>query len=629
LRKLTLLALVAAVAIPGPATATIFVITGGIETDGTQPARANLADCRGSRELTFVWSVANIPLTDSTDIEIRSTTASGTSCQMGSTSDSCEIRLASQRWDRITPIRVTYTLSSFFQGERNNGCTGSGTRQVSLFLEDSTVNPYTGQVDAATESKLEFPFDVEPPAVPASPTAVSADKGLRVSWPGAGADAGVIKYRLWWSTNSSLLTGYPSCGTGSYRSSCQSSDQMTATEYRVSGLTNGETVYVAVSAVDDYGNETVVSGVASGVPMPVSDFFQQYVDAGGQERGGYCFVATAAYGSSWHPLVGSLRRFRDQVLLKTELGRDLISFYRDWSPALAEVLDDSPWLRTVFRVALLPVAVLAWFLVDTAWWAKILILAALWGAWRLGRRRRRWRQGIALALAIAILGASASARAESPRNFYLELKIGAVGPNLDDRPGLGTTRPYATIFGTSSRLAGGFELEWQILKEVGSFGVSFGLLYFQSVGKGIRPDTGERSSDTTVLNVLPFQVNAVYRMDIPMRRWGIPLVPYAKFGFDYYLWWTMNGAGDISQATDPGGGTRRGAGGTFGLHFALGMQFQLDVIDRRMQKAFDEDVGINHSYLFAEVVFSRVDDFNDRSFNFSSTYFLAGLALEF
>jgi hypothetical protein len=627
LRKLMLLALVFAATVPTSAGATTFVITGGIETNGTDPAWANLADCRGTRELTFIWNVANIPSTDNTDIEIRSTTASGTSCQMGSTSDNCEVRLASQRWDRISPIRVTYTLSSFFQGEKNSGCTGTGTRQVSLFLKDNTVNPFTRQVDAPTEAKLEFPFDLDPPPVPQTPLVVSVDRGLRVSWTGA-TDAGVVKYRVWWSTNPSVLTGYPSC-TGSYRTSCQVSAQMTGSEYRIPGLANGETVYVALSAVDDYNNETEVSGVATGVPMPVNDFFQQYVDSGGQERGGYCLVATAAYGSAWHPLVGSLRRFRDRVLLRTELGRDLVSFYRDWSPALAEVLEDSPWLRTVFRVALLPVAVLAWFWVDAAWWAKTLILLALLGFWRLGRKSRRWRRGIVAALALLFLGVSASAHADSPRNFYLELKVGAISPSLDDRPGLAATRPYATIFGTSSRLAGGFDFEWQILKEVGSFGVSFGMLYFQSVGKGIQPDTGERSADTTVLNVLPFQVNAVYRMDIPLRRWGVPLVPYAKFGLDYYLWWILNGAGDISQATDAGGGSRRGAGGTFGLHFTLGIQFQLDVIDRRMQKAFDEDVGINHSYLFAEIVFSRVDDFNDRSFNFSSTYFLAGLALEF
>src|SRR5205823_7907251 len=127
---------------------------------------------------------------------------------------------------------------------------------------------------------------------------------------------------------------------------------------------------------------------------------------GGQEHGGYCFIATAAYGSYWHPLVRSLRRFRDQVLMKTALGRDLVSFYYSWSPALAEVIEDTPFLKWVFRVVLLPVAVFAWFAVDTTLGEKVLLLgllAALWTAWRALRRGRRARRTAVAAGAVLLL----------------------------------------------------------------------------------------------------------------------------------------------------------------------------------------------------------------------------------
>jgi hypothetical protein len=628
LRTLTVsLAILAALAVvPTRASATHFRIIGSFEGESA-PVRANLANCESGRRLTFVWTVIGAPVVGREyDIEIRTTTRDGTTCTFGSATDKCDVREAAARWDRIVPIRRTYTVPSFFNVE---GCTGAGVRKAVLFIKDTQPLFPGGTVEEAAQGEVQFDYDFDPPSAPAEPSIRPGDRALTVTWTNL-RDAGVAKHRAFWSLDPSRLTGRPTC-TGDYRTSCASGDAVATESYRIGGLVNGETVYVALSALDEFDNESTVSGTTAGTPVPVSDFFQYYTASGGQERGGYCFIATAAYGSAWHPLVGSLRRFRDQVLRRTELGRDLVAFYEQWSPAMAEVLGDSAWLRIVFRMLLAPVAVLAWFVVDTTFWEKILLAALVCGLWRL-LARRRFRRGALAAGAVLLLaaGGSSAHAQESPRNFYLELKVGAIGPDMDNRPApVSSNRPYAAIFGEGSSVLTGLELEWQILKDVGSFGISGGILYFQKVGKGIRPDTLEKTGETTVLNVLPLQLNAVYRFDIPMRRHGIPLVPYAKVGFDYYLWWVLNGSGSVSQVFEPGGGPRRGAGGTFGIHAAIGLQFQLDVIDRRMQKSFDEEVGINHSYLFAEMVFSRVDDFNQRSFNFSSNYFLMGLALEF
>ncbi|WP_410216566.1 CAP domain-containing protein [Paracoccus sp. (in: a-proteobacteria)] len=54
--------------------------------------------------------------------------------------------------------------------------------------------------------------------------------------------------------------------------------------------------------------------------------------------GGSCFVATAAYGSRMHPDVVTLRRFRDEILVKHRVGRAFVRLYWLVGPQLAKVV---------------------------------------------------------------------------------------------------------------------------------------------------------------------------------------------------------------------------------------------------------------------------------------------------
>jgi hypothetical protein len=65
-----------------------------------------------------------------------------------------------------------------------------------------------------------------------------------------------------------------------------------------------------------------------------------------------CFIATAAYGDPDAPEVESLRRFRDNVLLKSRFGTAFVRFYYAVSPPLARVVARHPRLRTAIRRAL-------------------------------------------------------------------------------------------------------------------------------------------------------------------------------------------------------------------------------------------------------------------------------------
>jgi len=74
---------------------------------------------------------------------------------------------------------------------------------------------------------------------------------------------------------------------------------------------------------------------------------------------GYCFIATAAYGSGMAREVTTLRRFRDQCLLPSPLGRIAVEAYYRVSPPIAGVIARSDLLRAAVRCCLRPIVYIA------------------------------------------------------------------------------------------------------------------------------------------------------------------------------------------------------------------------------------------------------------------------------
>jgi hypothetical protein len=74
--------------------------------------------------------------------------------------------------------------------------------------------------------------------------------------------------------------------------------------------------------------------------------------------GGRCFIATAAHGSPLAEQVQVLRRFRDEVLLRSSAGRRLVRAYCRISPPLATLLRKTRWGRAAVRWLLQPLVLL-------------------------------------------------------------------------------------------------------------------------------------------------------------------------------------------------------------------------------------------------------------------------------
>jgi uncharacterized delta-60 repeat protein len=87
-----------------------------------------------------------------------------------------------------------------------------------------------------------------------------------------------------------------------------------------------------------------------------------------------CAVATAAYGSLFHPAVQVLRDFRDQFLSSSSWGRVVMQGYYQYSPKVADFISQNETLRQFMQVLLLPVVGLAWLLMHGG---TVVLLVAL------------------------------------------------------------------------------------------------------------------------------------------------------------------------------------------------------------------------------------------------------------
>ena len=72
----------------------------------------------------------------------------------------------------------------------------------------------------------------------------------------------------------------------------------------------------------------------------------------GKATDGGCYIATMAYEDYEHPQVIELRRFRDNTLQKTTLGRSFIKFYYKYSPKLVAILKNKQKVNSSIRTIL-------------------------------------------------------------------------------------------------------------------------------------------------------------------------------------------------------------------------------------------------------------------------------------
>lgn len=72
--------------------------------------------------------------------------------------------------------------------------------------------------------------------------------------------------------------------------------------------------------------------------------------SGGSSGG--CYIATCVYGSYDCPPVWTLRRYRDDILAKTAVGRAFIKTYYAISPKLVKWFGNTSWFKKMWKAPL-------------------------------------------------------------------------------------------------------------------------------------------------------------------------------------------------------------------------------------------------------------------------------------
>jgi hypothetical protein len=213
----------------------------------------------------------------------------------------------------------------------------------------------------------------------------------------------------------------------------------------------------------------------------------------------------------------------------------------------------------------------------------------------------------ALALLLASMAAVASAQDAlddwsavpvyhpSPENFALELRAGQHFPNLG--------QAFDDFFGGDLGPVLGFELDYFPLRipYVGMVGVGLGGGWVSWEGRTREVGTTVQTEEVNSLELYPLYATLVLRVDVLPRELDVPVVLTGKIGPDVNIW-----------RSAPGFGTEASSSGvTAGLRFAGQLAIELDFLGRRDARRLDDEWGINHTEIFAEINYSMAGEIGD------------------
>lgn len=433
---------------------------------------------------------------------------------------------------------------------------------------------------------------------------------------------------------------------------CGESDSSTATSLRIKGLTNGTPYLVALLAIDKYGNASGTYFTSRLTPVPATDFWEDIHDQGSGAQGGFCLISQT-FGDD-NPLTTTLRNFRDETLASTAFGRWLTDVYY----ALSFNLHGNIVARIAMAIVLLPFILVAllWHVLSLPGLLALIALLVL-------VRRRSMRVRLQLATAGAFLLLPVRAHAQTPYweddtisdtqdelpigdpervKWHAGVRIGPYIPGIDaqlDKPTGKYDGPYEQMFGGYSILPV-IDIERFFFRGFGQAGVGVSLGYMGKKARaweaGSDPNDAMRprsEGDKNTFRLFPLTVSAVYRFSYLDDEYGIPLVPYARAGLGYYVWWIVAPNGDFAQSCKGpetmGCAKTTAAGASLGFVGSIGLAIRAERIDVSAARSMRES-GIEHAGFYGEYSVGKVDGFgSDKKLSVGDATWFAGVDFEF
>ena len=439
---------------------------------------------------------------------------------------------------------------------------------------------------------------------------------------------------------------------------CGETDSATATSLRIDGLQNGTPYVVALLAIDKSGNAAGTYFNQTFTPRAVTDFWEDLQDRGSHVRGGLCLIAET-YGDD-NPLTQSLRGFRDDTLAHSAFGRWLIDVYYATLGRLGDLVHGHLALRVIAGLALLPLVVvaLAWHLLGLPLLVVLIALIALRRRLRRALRLRPWLVAAAsAALALAIAPGRAHAQASpywddrtSPSentsladeplvaNWHVGIRVGPYIPQIDAQLGV-TPGPYKAMFGSKAAWTPMLDVDRVIWRGFGQvlIGATAGYM-----GKSAHawatclpdedpydcdptnPKRMRSPGDTTSFHLIPFAVDGSYRLTTLDDDYGVPIVPYARVGLSYYVWWINDPSGSIASV-----GSNKALGASLGIQGTIGIAVRAERVDANAARSMRES-GIEHAGFFGELQAAWVDGFgSSKKLAVGDNTWFAGIDFDF
>jgi len=445
---------------------------------------------------------------------------------------------------------------------------------------------------------------------------------------------------------------------------CGTANTGTSSSLDIGGLQNDTPYRVILVSVDLHGNYKAQYFTTTVTPVPSVDFWEDLQGRGSKTEGGLCLLAET-YGDG-SGLTGALRAFRDDTLGASRLGRGLTEAYYATLGRLGGLVHGSVALRIVAGIVLAPAVAFAllWH-----WLTLPGLLGLIAAAWWLRRRRgqllgwsrRALRTRAARCAAVLAVVALGTGRAHAgggyqpywedsdptPENqsaaddvatWHVGFRIGPYVPQIDSQLGM-NPGPYKQMFPGKYYMPM-LDVDRILWSGFGQLGVGISVGYMQRKDRAFTIDSKPtdnpraRGSDVNRFRLIPTAVTAIYRLTWLDDQYGIPVVPYARAGLSYYVWWVSTANSGVAKtctdgSMDSGCSTTKALGGSLGVQGSIGLSIRAERIDASAAMSMRQS-GIQHAGIYGELSAASVNGFgSDKKLSVGDRTWFGGVEFEF